>query len=82
MFNASCYFSRNVEQGLRGTRSATGHYNTISRMDRHRVMDDHYSPDRDRYIRLSTIRTYYNRYLQEEGVTIKCFYPELGYFLP
>ncbi|XP_070077743.1 regulating synaptic membrane exocytosis protein 2 isoform X18 [Equus caballus] len=40
--------SRNVEQGLRGTRSATGHYNTISRMDRHRVMDDHYSPDRDR----------------------------------
>ncbi|XP_060143525.1 regulating synaptic membrane exocytosis protein 2 isoform X40 [Globicephala melas] len=40
--------SRNVEQGLRGTRSTTGHYNTISRMDRHRVMDDHYSPDRDR----------------------------------
>ncbi|XP_057647782.1 regulating synaptic membrane exocytosis protein 2 isoform X36 [Chionomys nivalis] len=39
--------SRNVEQGLRGTR-APGHYNTISRMDRHRVMDDHYSPDRDR----------------------------------
>ncbi|XP_032101835.1 regulating synaptic membrane exocytosis protein 2 isoform X16 [Sapajus apella] len=39
--------SRNVEQGLRGTRATTGHYNTISRMDRHRVMDDHYSPDRD-----------------------------------
>ncbi|XP_036904239.1 regulating synaptic membrane exocytosis protein 2 isoform X6 [Sturnira hondurensis] len=39
--------SRNVEQGLRGTRSTTGHYNTISRMDRHRVMDDRYSPDRD-----------------------------------
>ncbi|XP_030104146.1 regulating synaptic membrane exocytosis protein 2 isoform X8 [Mus musculus] len=38
--------SRNVEQGHRGTR-ATGHYNTISRMDRHRVMDDHYSSDRD-----------------------------------
>ncbi|XP_052016818.1 regulating synaptic membrane exocytosis protein 2 isoform X3 [Apodemus sylvaticus] len=38
---------RNVEQGLRGTR-APGHYNTISRMDRHRVMDDHYSSDRDR----------------------------------
>ncbi|XP_017171886.1 regulating synaptic membrane exocytosis protein 2 isoform X27 [Mus musculus] len=37
---------RNVEQGHRGTR-ATGHYNTISRMDRHRVMDDHYSSDRD-----------------------------------
>ncbi|XP_016815766.2 regulating synaptic membrane exocytosis protein 2 isoform X23 [Pan troglodytes] len=43
----SCCFSRNVEQGLRGTRTTTGHYNTISRMDRHRVMDDHYSPDRD-----------------------------------
>ncbi|XP_021118433.1 regulating synaptic membrane exocytosis protein 2 isoform X22 [Heterocephalus glaber] len=40
--------SRNVEQGLRGTRTTTGHYNTISRMDRHRVMDDHYSPERDR----------------------------------
>ncbi|XP_031505980.1 regulating synaptic membrane exocytosis protein 2 isoform X37 [Papio anubis] len=40
--------SRNVEQGHRGTRTTTGHYNTISRMDRHRVMDDHYSPDRDR----------------------------------
>ncbi|XP_012639738.1 regulating synaptic membrane exocytosis protein 2 isoform X22 [Microcebus murinus] len=40
--------SRNVEQGLRGTRTTTGHYNTISRMDRHRVTDDHYSPDRDR----------------------------------
>ncbi|XP_055204781.1 regulating synaptic membrane exocytosis protein 2 isoform X16 [Gorilla gorilla gorilla] len=38
---------RNVEQGLRGTRTTTGHYNTISRMDRHRVMDDHYSPDRN-----------------------------------
>ncbi|KAM6171209.1 regulating synaptic membrane exocytosis protein 2 isoform 27-T27 [Erethizon dorsatum] len=40
--------SRHVEQGLRGTRTTTGHYNTISRMDRHRVMDDHYSPERDR----------------------------------
>ncbi|XP_014643592.1 PREDICTED: regulating synaptic membrane exocytosis protein 2 isoform X4 [Ceratotherium simum simum] len=39
--------SRNVEQGLRGTRSTTGHYNTISRIDRHRVVDDRYSPDRD-----------------------------------
>ncbi|XP_045143726.1 regulating synaptic membrane exocytosis protein 2 isoform X11 [Echinops telfairi] len=39
---------RNVEQRLRGTVSSTGHYNTISRMDRHRVVDDHYSPDRDR----------------------------------
>ncbi|KAM4864936.1 regulating synaptic membrane exocytosis protein 2 isoform 44-T44 [Thomomys bottae] len=38
---------RNVEQGLRGTRTTTGHYNTISRMDRHRVIDEHYSPDRE-----------------------------------
>ncbi|KAM6215494.1 regulating synaptic membrane exocytosis protein 2 isoform 5-T5 [Rhynchocyon petersi] len=39
---------RNVEQGHRGTRSSTGHYNTISRMDRHRIMDDQYSPERER----------------------------------
>ncbi|XP_056679189.1 regulating synaptic membrane exocytosis protein 2 isoform X9 [Monodelphis domestica] len=38
---------RTVEQGLRGTRPSSGHYNTISRMDRHRVLDDHYSPERD-----------------------------------
>ncbi|XP_059971809.1 regulating synaptic membrane exocytosis protein 2 isoform X7 [Mesoplodon densirostris] len=50
--------SRNVEQGLRGTRSAMGHYNTISRMDRHRVMDDHYSPDRDRsHTRTGSVQT-------------------------
>ncbi|XP_063113782.1 regulating synaptic membrane exocytosis protein 2 isoform X4 [Cavia porcellus] len=40
--------SRNVEQGLRGTRTTAGHYNTVGRMERHRVMDDHYSPERDR----------------------------------
>uniref|UniRef100_A0A8C3V9W1 Regulating synaptic membrane exocytosis 2 n=1 Tax=Catharus ustulatus TaxID=91951 RepID=A0A8C3V9W1_CATUS len=40
--------SRNVDQGLRGTRSTAAHYNTLNRMDRHRVMDDHYSPDRER----------------------------------
>ncbi|XP_027705698.1 regulating synaptic membrane exocytosis protein 2 isoform X10 [Vombatus ursinus] len=40
--------SRTVEQGLRGTRPSSGHYNTISRMDRHRVLDDHYSPERER----------------------------------
>ncbi|KAM5281593.1 regulating synaptic membrane exocytosis protein 2 isoform 23-T23 [Ctenodactylus gundi] len=39
--------SRNVEQGLRGTRSTTGRYNTVSRMDRHHVVGDHYSADRD-----------------------------------
>ncbi|KAM7070240.1 regulating synaptic membrane exocytosis protein 2 isoform 12-T12 [Acridotheres tristis] len=40
--------SRNVDQSLRGTRSTPAHYNTLNRMDRHRGMDDHYSPDRDR----------------------------------
>ncbi|XP_074842886.1 regulating synaptic membrane exocytosis protein 2 isoform X12 [Carettochelys insculpta] len=40
--------SRNMEQGPRGTRSTPAHYNTMNRMDRHRVIDDHYSPDRER----------------------------------
>ncbi|XP_059579805.1 regulating synaptic membrane exocytosis protein 2 isoform X6 [Alligator mississippiensis] len=40
--------SRNVEQGPRGTRSTPAHYNTMNRMDRHRGLDDHYSPDRER----------------------------------
>ncbi|KAM7174913.1 regulating synaptic membrane exocytosis protein 2 isoform 4-T4 [Macrochelys suwanniensis] len=39
--------SRNVEQGPRGTRSTPAHYNTMNRMDRHRAIDDHYSPDRE-----------------------------------
>ncbi|XP_048364120.1 regulating synaptic membrane exocytosis protein 2 isoform X18 [Sphaerodactylus townsendi] len=39
--------SRNVEQGSRGTRSTPAHYNTMNRMDRHRIMDDHNSPDRE-----------------------------------
>ncbi|XP_038020284.1 regulating synaptic membrane exocytosis protein 2 isoform X39 [Motacilla alba alba] len=39
--------SRNVDQGLRGTRSTPAHYNTLNRMDRHRAVDDHYSPDRE-----------------------------------
>nr|XP_012639718.1 regulating synaptic membrane exocytosis protein 2 isoform X1 [Microcebus murinus] len=55
--------SRNVEQGLRGTRTTTGHYNTISRMDRHRVTDDHYSPDRDSHF-LTLPRS---RYSQTSG---------------
>uniref|UniRef100_A0A7M4EFI9 Regulating synaptic membrane exocytosis 2 n=1 Tax=Crocodylus porosus TaxID=8502 RepID=A0A7M4EFI9_CROPO len=38
---------RNVEQGTRGTRSTPAHYNTMNRMDRHRGLDDHYSPDRE-----------------------------------
>ncbi|XP_074433718.1 regulating synaptic membrane exocytosis protein 2 isoform X29 [Larus michahellis] len=43
--------SRNVDQGPRGTRSTPAHYNTLNRMDRHRVIDDHYSPDRERRTR-------------------------------
>uniref|UniRef100_A0A8B9F630 Regulating synaptic membrane exocytosis 2 n=1 Tax=Amazona collaria TaxID=241587 RepID=A0A8B9F630_9PSIT len=39
--------SRNVDQGPRGTRSTPAYYNTMNRMDRHRVIDDHYSPDRE-----------------------------------
>ncbi|XP_053792995.1 regulating synaptic membrane exocytosis protein 2 isoform X5 [Vidua chalybeata] len=39
--------SRNVDQGLRGTRSTPVHYNTLNRMERHRAVDDHYSPDRE-----------------------------------
>ncbi|XP_074842874.1 regulating synaptic membrane exocytosis protein 2 isoform X1 [Carettochelys insculpta] len=42
---------RNMEQGPRGTRSTPAHYNTMNRMDRHRVIDDHYSPDRERRTR-------------------------------
>ncbi|XP_053913999.1 regulating synaptic membrane exocytosis protein 2 isoform X38 [Cuculus canorus] len=40
--------SRTVDQGPRGTRSTPAHYNTLNRMDRHRVIDDHYSTDRER----------------------------------
>ncbi|KAM9199985.1 regulating synaptic membrane exocytosis protein 2 isoform 4-T4 [Mergus octosetaceus] len=43
--------SRNVDQGPRGTRSTPAHYNTLNRMERHRVIDDHYSPDRERRTR-------------------------------
>ncbi|XP_053913997.1 regulating synaptic membrane exocytosis protein 2 isoform X36 [Cuculus canorus] len=39
--------SRTVDQGPRGTRSTPAHYNTLNRMDRHRVIDDHYSTDRE-----------------------------------
>ncbi|KAJ1193447.1 hypothetical protein NDU88_002745 [Pleurodeles waltl] len=38
---------RNVEQGTRGTRSAPTNYNTVGRVDRHRLVDDHYSPERE-----------------------------------
>ncbi|KAM4705499.1 regulating synaptic membrane exocytosis protein 2 isoform 17-T17 [Rhinophrynus dorsalis] len=40
--------SRSVEQGPRGTRSGPAHYNTMGRVERHRVLDNHYSPDRER----------------------------------
>ncbi|XP_075438655.1 regulating synaptic membrane exocytosis protein 2 isoform X35 [Ascaphus truei] len=40
--------SRNMEQGPRGTRSGPAQYNTMSRVERHRVLDNHYSPDRER----------------------------------
>ncbi|KAM9573760.1 regulating synaptic membrane exocytosis protein 2 isoform 2-T2 [Guaruba guarouba] len=43
--------SRNVDQGPRGTRSTPAYYNTMNRMDRHRVIDDHYSLDRERRTR-------------------------------
>ncbi|XP_075438658.1 regulating synaptic membrane exocytosis protein 2 isoform X38 [Ascaphus truei] len=38
---------RNMEQGPRGTRSGPAQYNTMSRVERHRVLDNHYSPDRE-----------------------------------
>ncbi|XP_072118855.1 regulating synaptic membrane exocytosis protein 2 isoform X5 [Mobula birostris] len=38
---------RSSELGPRSSRSSQ-QYNTISRMDRHRIMDDHFSPERDK----------------------------------
>ncbi|XP_062836184.1 regulating synaptic membrane exocytosis protein 2 isoform X17 [Anolis carolinensis] len=49
---------RNVEQGSRGPRSTPAHYNTMNRMDRHRIMDDHSSPDRERsHARMGSVQT-------------------------
>ncbi|XP_060631731.2 regulating synaptic membrane exocytosis protein 2 isoform X44 [Anolis sagrei] len=49
---------RNVEQGSRGPRSTPAHYNTMNRMDRHRIMDDHGSPDRERsHARMGSVQT-------------------------
>ncbi|XP_078249786.1 regulating synaptic membrane exocytosis protein 2 isoform X33 [Pogona vitticeps] len=49
---------RNVEQGSRGTRSTPAHYNTMNRMDRHRIMDDRSSPDRERsHARTGSVQT-------------------------
>ncbi|XP_053571244.1 regulating synaptic membrane exocytosis protein 2 isoform X2 [Bombina bombina] len=38
---------RGMEQVPRGTRSGPAHYNTMSRVERRRVLDNHYSPDRE-----------------------------------
>ncbi|XP_075126309.1 regulating synaptic membrane exocytosis protein 2 isoform X32 [Leptodactylus fuscus] len=40
--------SRSLEQGPRATRSGPAHYNFMGRVERHRVLDNHYSPDRER----------------------------------
>ncbi|XP_072007488.1 regulating synaptic membrane exocytosis protein 2 isoform X39 [Engystomops pustulosus] len=39
---------RSLEQGPRATRSGPAHYNYMGRVERHRVLDNHYSPDRER----------------------------------
>ncbi|XP_072007500.1 regulating synaptic membrane exocytosis protein 2 isoform X50 [Engystomops pustulosus] len=38
---------RSLEQGPRATRSGPAHYNYMGRVERHRVLDNHYSPDRE-----------------------------------
>ncbi|XP_075209132.1 regulating synaptic membrane exocytosis protein 2 isoform X46 [Anomaloglossus baeobatrachus] len=40
--------SRSLEQGPRATRSGPAQYNFMGRVERHRVLDNHYSPDRER----------------------------------
>ncbi|XP_066434197.1 regulating synaptic membrane exocytosis protein 2 isoform X4 [Eleutherodactylus coqui] len=40
--------SRSLEQGPRATRSGPAHYNFMGRVERHRVLDNHYSPNRER----------------------------------
>ncbi|XP_069776356.1 regulating synaptic membrane exocytosis protein 2 isoform X3 [Narcine bancroftii] len=39
---------RSLELGPRSNRCSPQQYNTISRMDRHRIVDDHFSPERER----------------------------------
>ncbi|XP_056679199.1 regulating synaptic membrane exocytosis protein 2 isoform X19 [Monodelphis domestica] len=68
--------SRTVEQGLRGTRPSSGHYNTISRMDRHRVLDDHYSPERDRRNRQERRET--NTYFDDTPHSPERSHPRTG----
>ncbi|XP_073488236.1 regulating synaptic membrane exocytosis protein 2 isoform X48 [Aquarana catesbeiana] len=38
---------RSMEQGPRGTRSGPAQYNFMGRVERHRVLDNHYSPNRE-----------------------------------
>ncbi|XP_023776401.1 regulating synaptic membrane exocytosis protein 2 isoform X4 [Cyanistes caeruleus] len=64
--------SRNVDQGLRGTRSTPAHYNTLNRMDRHRAVDDHYSPDRERRTRQE--RRVPNSYYDDTAYTPERWY--------
>ncbi|XP_018414517.1 PREDICTED: regulating synaptic membrane exocytosis protein 2 [Nanorana parkeri] len=40
--------SRSMEQGPRGTRSGPAQYNFMGRGERHRVLDNHHSPNRER----------------------------------
>ncbi|XP_069587841.1 regulating synaptic membrane exocytosis protein 2 isoform X2 [Ranitomeya imitator] len=40
--------SRSLEQGPRATRSGPAQCNVMGRVERHRVLDNHYSPDRER----------------------------------
>ncbi|XP_075209102.1 regulating synaptic membrane exocytosis protein 2 isoform X18 [Anomaloglossus baeobatrachus] len=42
---------RSLEQGPRATRSGPAQYNFMGRVERHRVLDNHYSPDRERRTR-------------------------------
>ncbi|XP_078072795.1 regulating synaptic membrane exocytosis protein 2 isoform X4 [Mustelus asterias] len=48
---------RSSELGPRSSRCSQ-QYNTISRMDRHRMLDDHYSPERERsHLRSGSVQT-------------------------
>uniref|UniRef100_A0A8C3EEB0 Regulating synaptic membrane exocytosis 2 n=1 Tax=Corvus moneduloides TaxID=1196302 RepID=A0A8C3EEB0_CORMO len=64
--------SRNADQGPRGSRSTPAHYNTLNRMDRHRVIDDHYSPDRERRTRQE--RRVPNSYYDDAAYTPERWY--------
>ncbi|XP_051792029.1 regulating synaptic membrane exocytosis protein 2 isoform X20 [Erpetoichthys calabaricus] len=48
--------SRSLDQPSRSTRSSPTQYNTTNRMDRQRIMDDHYSPDRS-HLRSGSVQT-------------------------